>query len=61
LLYFDCQLYRGEPEALDCRQIGWFTPEQADLLLKPVPDQAFWERYRFEVKSMKLKMRKDGT
>jgi 8-oxo-dGTP diphosphatase len=53
LLYFACELDRGEPEALDCQQVGWFTPKQADLLEKPVLDQAFWERYRCEVCSGK--------
>jgi 8-oxo-dGTP diphosphatase len=61
LLYFDCQLYRGEPVALDCLQINWFTPEQADLLVKPDPDQAFWERYRGEVSKVRLAKRKGET
>jgi 8-oxo-dGTP diphosphatase len=49
LLYFACDLECGEPVALDCQQVGWFTPQQVDLLVKPVLDQAFWEQYRCEM------------
>jgi 8-oxo-dGTP diphosphatase len=49
LIYYRCELYRGEPVALDCQQVYWLSPDEVDLLPKPDPDQYFWERHRKEV------------
>jgi 8-oxo-dGTP diphosphatase len=49
LLYFHCELERGEPVALDCQQVRWLTPAEVDLLSKPELDQAFWEQRRGEI------------
>jgi 8-oxo-dGTP diphosphatase len=45
LLYFQCNLLRDEPVAIDCQQVRWFDPEQVDLLPKPEPDRIFWAQY----------------
>jgi 8-oxo-dGTP diphosphatase len=45
LLYFQCNLFQNEPVAIDCQQVRWFDPEEANLLSKPEADRIFWQRY----------------
>lgn len=46
LLYFECRIDAGCPEAVECQQIGWWTPAQIDGLPKPPADDEFWAKYR---------------
>lgn len=45
LIYFRCELNKGEPEPLQCMQVGWFGRQEAEQLEKPLADRLFWEQY----------------
>ncbi len=50
LLYFLCQIISGEPAPLASPQLGWFEPNQVDLLSKPPADEEFWQKYSLTIK-----------
>lgn len=52
LLYFLCEKVQGTPAAIECQQVGWFNPDEVDLLEKPYADQVFWELHRSKLMAL---------
>lgn len=46
LIYYLCHILQGEPQAIECRQFGWFRADEVDQLEKPRADTLFWSKHR---------------
>ncbi len=44
LVYFQCEIKKGEPKPLQCSQVKWFRRDEAELLQKPQADHILWEK-----------------
>ena len=45
LIYFACNISRGDPVPLEAEAIAWLTELEIAHLNKPGPDERFWEKY----------------
>jgi hypothetical protein len=42
IIYFQCRIIEGQPQAIECQEVSWLTPAQIALLEKPESDEKFW-------------------
>ena len=45
LIYFACNILKGDPIPLESEAVAWVTKQEIDHLQKPEPDKRFWEKF----------------